>query len=99
MLTAVQVRLSYLQILGDLKMYNGKIFNATLMVRVHLFMQLGFGILSCCLALCISYCTWTITAKIRMQEGVLTFLFHHCVRSYLNQSKPYLRQKCFNIFS
>ncbi|XP_040435185.1 FERM and PDZ domain-containing protein 1-like isoform X9 [Falco naumanni] len=32
MLAAVQVRLSYLQILGDLKMYNGKIFNATLMV-------------------------------------------------------------------
>lgn len=34
MLAAVQVRLSYLQILGDLKMYNGKIFNATMMVRV-----------------------------------------------------------------
>lgn len=34
MLAAVQVRLNYLQILGDLKMYNGKIFNATLMVRV-----------------------------------------------------------------
>ncbi|KAM8984159.1 FERM and PDZ domain-containing protein 1 isoform 2-T4 [Ara ararauna] len=33
MLTAVQVRLSYLQILGDLKMYNGKIFNATLMLQ------------------------------------------------------------------
>ncbi|XP_057286466.1 FERM and PDZ domain-containing protein 1 isoform X1 [Pezoporus wallicus] len=32
-LTAVQVRLSYLQILGDLKMYNGKIFNATLMLQ------------------------------------------------------------------
>ncbi|NXU50820.1 FRPD1 protein, partial [Turnix velox] len=31
--TAVQVRLSYLQILGDLKMYNGKIFNATLMLQ------------------------------------------------------------------
>ncbi|NXD87810.1 FRPD1 protein, partial [Halcyon senegalensis] len=30
---AVQVRLSYLQILGDLKMYNGKIFNATLMLQ------------------------------------------------------------------
>lgn len=34
MLAAVQVRLNYLQILGDLKMYNGKIFNANLMVRV-----------------------------------------------------------------
>ncbi|XP_072715515.1 FERM and PDZ domain-containing protein 1 [Ciconia boyciana] len=33
MLSAVQVRLSYLQILGDLKMYNGKIFNATLMLQ------------------------------------------------------------------
>ncbi|XP_051498977.1 FERM and PDZ domain-containing protein 1 [Apus apus] len=32
-LAAVQVRLSYLQILGDLKMYNGKIFNATLMLQ------------------------------------------------------------------
>ncbi|NXL94566.1 FRPD1 protein, partial [Alectura lathami] len=33
MLAAVQVRLNYLQILGDLKMYNGKIFNATLMLQ------------------------------------------------------------------
>ncbi|NWR76521.1 FRPD1 protein, partial [Centropus unirufus] len=33
MLSAVQVRLCYLQILGDLKMYNGKIFNATLMLQ------------------------------------------------------------------
>ncbi|NXI91247.1 FRPD1 protein, partial [Psophia crepitans] len=33
MLAAVQMRLSYLQILGDLKMYNGKIFNATLMLQ------------------------------------------------------------------
>ncbi|NXX14227.1 FRPD1 protein, partial [Podargus strigoides] len=33
MLAAVQVRLSYLQILGDLKMYSGKIFNATLMLQ------------------------------------------------------------------
>nr|XP_025955133.1 FERM and PDZ domain-containing protein 1 [Dromaius novaehollandiae] len=33
MLAAVKVRLSYLQILGDLKMYNGKIFNATLMLQ------------------------------------------------------------------
>ncbi|NXJ99714.1 FRPD1 protein, partial [Corythaixoides concolor] len=33
MLAAVQVRLSYLQILGDLKMYNGKILNATLMLQ------------------------------------------------------------------
>ncbi|KAM9262905.1 FERM and PDZ domain-containing protein 1 [Morus bassanus] len=33
MLAAVQVRLSYLQILGDLKMYNGKIFNATMMLQ------------------------------------------------------------------
>ncbi|XP_054034512.1 FERM and PDZ domain-containing protein 1 [Dryobates pubescens] len=33
MLMAVQVRLSYLQILGDLKMYNGRIFNATLMLQ------------------------------------------------------------------
>ncbi|XP_038259719.1 FERM and PDZ domain-containing protein 1 isoform X2 [Dermochelys coriacea] len=32
-LSATQVRLSYLQILGDLKMYSGKIFNATLMDR------------------------------------------------------------------
>ncbi|NXG63216.1 FRPD1 protein, partial [Hemiprocne comata] len=32
-LAAVQVRLSYLQILGDLKMYSGKIFNATLMLQ------------------------------------------------------------------
>ncbi|NXP51656.1 FRPD1 protein, partial [Heliornis fulica] len=32
-LAAVQMRLSYLQILGDLKMYNGKIFNATLMLQ------------------------------------------------------------------
>ncbi|XP_071587900.1 FERM and PDZ domain-containing protein 1 isoform X1 [Heliangelus exortis] len=32
-LAAVQVRLSYLQILGDLKMYNGKIFNATMMLQ------------------------------------------------------------------
>ncbi|NXW92285.1 FRPD1 protein, partial [Alopecoenas beccarii] len=32
-LAAVQVRLSYLQILGDLKMYNGRIFNATLMLQ------------------------------------------------------------------
>lgn len=31
-LTAAQVRLSYLQILGELKMYSGKIFNATMMV-------------------------------------------------------------------
>ncbi|OXB62606.1 hypothetical protein ASZ78_009391 [Callipepla squamata] len=30
---SVQVRLNYLQILGDLKMYNGKIFNATLMLQ------------------------------------------------------------------
>ncbi|NXI61010.1 FRPD1 protein, partial [Anseranas semipalmata] len=33
MLAAVQVRLNYLQILSDLKMYNGKIFNATLMLQ------------------------------------------------------------------
>ncbi|NXP73636.1 FRPD1 protein, partial [Ramphastos sulfuratus] len=33
MLMAVQVRLSYLQILGDLKMYNGRIFNATSMLQ------------------------------------------------------------------
>ncbi|NXD18117.1 FRPD1 protein, partial [Nothocercus nigrocapillus] len=33
MLAAVQVRLSYLQILGDLKMYSGKTFNATLMLQ------------------------------------------------------------------
>lgn len=32
-LTAAQVRLTYLQILGELKMYSGKIFNATMMVR------------------------------------------------------------------
>ncbi|XP_074850098.1 FERM and PDZ domain-containing protein 1 [Carettochelys insculpta] len=32
-LSATQVRLSYLQILGDLKMYGGKIFNATLMLQ------------------------------------------------------------------
>ncbi|XP_068033488.1 FERM and PDZ domain-containing protein 1 [Anomalospiza imberbis] len=32
-LTAVQVRLSYLQILGELKMYSGKIFNATMMLQ------------------------------------------------------------------
>ncbi|XP_067409446.1 FERM and PDZ domain-containing protein 1 isoform X2 [Emydura macquarii macquarii] len=32
-LSARQVRLSYLQILGDLKMYGGKIFNATLMLQ------------------------------------------------------------------
>uniref|UniRef100_A0A8C3XK74 FERM and PDZ domain containing 1 n=1 Tax=Chelydra serpentina TaxID=8475 RepID=A0A8C3XK74_CHESE len=32
-LSATQVRLSYLQILGDLKMYSGKIFNATLMLQ------------------------------------------------------------------
>ncbi|NWR65068.1 FRPD1 protein, partial [Bucorvus abyssinicus] len=32
-LAAVQVRLNYLQILGDLKMYNGRIFNATLMLQ------------------------------------------------------------------
>ncbi|NXG49020.1 FRPD1 protein, partial [Psilopogon haemacephalus] len=33
MLMTVQVRLSYLQILGDLKMYNGRIFNATSMLQ------------------------------------------------------------------
>ncbi|NXQ62375.1 FRPD1 protein, partial [Anthoscopus minutus] len=33
MLTADQVRLSYLQILGELKMYSGKIFNATMMLQ------------------------------------------------------------------
>ncbi|NXA54837.1 FRPD1 protein, partial [Nothocercus julius] len=33
MLAAVQVRLSYLQILGELKMYSGKTFNATLMLQ------------------------------------------------------------------
>ncbi|NXB78224.1 FRPD1 protein, partial [Donacobius atricapilla] len=32
-LTATQVRLSYLQILGELKMYGGKIFNATMMLQ------------------------------------------------------------------
>ncbi|NWW71941.1 FRPD1 protein, partial [Climacteris rufus] len=32
-LTATQVRLCYLQILGELKMYSGKIFNATLMLQ------------------------------------------------------------------
>nr|XP_020647027.1 FERM and PDZ domain-containing protein 1 isoform X3 [Pogona vitticeps] len=32
-LSAAQVRLSYLQILGDLKLYGGKIFNATLMLQ------------------------------------------------------------------
>ncbi|NWU14162.1 FRPD1 protein, partial [Cephalopterus ornatus] len=32
-LTATQVRLSYLQILGELKMYSGKIFNATMMLQ------------------------------------------------------------------
>ncbi|NXK85704.1 FRPD1 protein, partial [Formicarius rufipectus] len=32
-LTATQVRLNYLQILGELKMYSGKIFNATLMLQ------------------------------------------------------------------
>nr|XP_025040089.1 FERM and PDZ domain-containing protein 1 [Pelodiscus sinensis] len=32
-LSASAVRLSYLQILGDLKMYSGKIFNATLMLQ------------------------------------------------------------------
>ncbi|XP_015278149.1 PREDICTED: FERM and PDZ domain-containing protein 1 [Gekko japonicus] len=33
LLSAAQVRLCYLQILGDLKLYGGKIFNVTLMVR------------------------------------------------------------------
>ncbi|NWZ64111.1 FRPD1 protein, partial [Acrocephalus arundinaceus] len=32
-LTAAQVRLNYLQILGELKMYSGKIFNATMMLQ------------------------------------------------------------------
>ncbi|NXX28212.1 FRPD1 protein, partial [Nicator chloris] len=32
-LTAAQVRLTYLQILGELKMYGGKIFNATMMLQ------------------------------------------------------------------
>ncbi|KAH0628468.1 hypothetical protein JD844_009681 [Phrynosoma platyrhinos] len=32
-LSAAQVRLCYLQILGDLKLYGGKIFNATLMLQ------------------------------------------------------------------
>ncbi|NXC09754.1 FRPD1 protein, partial [Orthonyx spaldingii] len=32
-ITAAQVRLSYLQILGELKMYSGKIFNATMMLQ------------------------------------------------------------------
>ncbi|NWV30658.1 FRPD1 protein, partial [Grantiella picta] len=32
-LTATQVRLNYLQILGELKMYSGKIFNATMMLQ------------------------------------------------------------------
>ncbi|NXD45795.1 FRPD1 protein, partial [Copsychus sechellarum] len=32
-LTAAQVRLSYLQILGELKMYGGRIFNATMMLQ------------------------------------------------------------------
>ncbi|XP_050185026.1 FERM and PDZ domain-containing protein 1 [Myiozetetes cayanensis] len=32
-LTATQVRLSYLQILGELKMYGGKIFNASMMLQ------------------------------------------------------------------
>ncbi|XP_014166837.1 FERM and PDZ domain-containing protein 1 [Geospiza fortis] len=32
-LNAVQVRLSYLQILGELKMYSGMIFNATMMLQ------------------------------------------------------------------
>ncbi|NWT03431.1 FRPD1 protein, partial [Mionectes macconnelli] len=32
-LTATQVRLSYLQILGELKMYSGKIFNASMMLQ------------------------------------------------------------------
>ncbi|XP_063277756.1 FERM and PDZ domain-containing protein 1 isoform X2 [Prinia subflava] len=32
-LTADQVRLNYLQILGELKMYSGKIFNATMMLQ------------------------------------------------------------------
>ncbi|KAM3843554.1 FERM and PDZ domain-containing protein 1 isoform 2-T3 [Vipera latastei] len=33
LLSAAQVRLCYLQILGDLKLYGGKIFNATLMLQ------------------------------------------------------------------
>lgn len=45
-LTAVQVRLSYLQILGELKMYSGKIFNATMMVRAVCYVM-ALGTLSC----------------------------------------------------
>ncbi|XP_063150890.1 FERM and PDZ domain-containing protein 1 [Candoia aspera] len=33
LLSAAQVRLCYLQILGDLKLYGGKVFNATLMLQ------------------------------------------------------------------
>lgn len=33
LISAAQLRLNYLQILGELKTYGGKIFNATLMVR------------------------------------------------------------------
>lgn len=34
LISAAQLRLNYLQILGELKTYGGKIFNATLMVRI-----------------------------------------------------------------
>lgn len=66
MLTAVQVRLSYLQILGDLKMYNGKIFNATLMVRVLFVYVIGFWhtVLLPGFVNLVWQCTWTVTAKI-----------------------------------
>lgn len=64
-LAAVQVRLSYLQILGDLKMYNGRIFNATLMVQMLLVYVLGFWhiVLLPCFMHLLQQCARTKTAK------------------------------------
>lgn len=60
-LAAVQVRLNYLQILGDLKMYNGRIFNATLMVRVLFIYFTGFW--SNVLLPCFMHLLWQCTGE------------------------------------
>lgn len=97
-LAAVQVRLSYLQILGDLKMYNGRIFNATLMVQVLFICVFGFWRTVLFLALCISYSS---VLGQKLQRRVTRRSFNpcsSCAKSCLNQSRPYLKQKCLNIF-
>lgn len=76
MLAAVQVRLNYLQILSDLKMYNGKIFNATLMVWVLFINVIGVWYAVSMPPLCIFHAVYLDNNwESRTQGVVLPFFF------------------------